>query len=107
MTDVLKIANVRGYEQNGTVYLNLEDVARGLGFVMVRNERVTTSGDAYEAVRWNRVNEYLKSFGFSTEVAKDEFIPENIFYRLAMKAKKCRTPDTDTAVIRFTGMKKS
>lgn len=53
-------------------------------------------------MRWNRVKTYLAEFGvatcgdggklpkglgFSQEVAKDSFIPENIFYRLAMKAK--------------------
>ena len=29
----------------------------------------------------------MKDIGFSQEVAKDDFIPENVFYRLAMKAK--------------------
>lgn len=85
--EILTVSGVRGYEKDGTVYLNIEDTARGLGFVMVRNERVTTSGDAYTAVRWNRVNEYLKEFGYPHEVGKDDYIPENIFYRLAMKAK--------------------
>src|SRR5699024_8038080 len=40
-----------------------------------------------EYVRWNTVRQYLKDIGFSQEVAKDDFIPENVFYRLAMKAK--------------------
>ena len=30
---------------------------------------------------------YLNDFGFSPEVGKDAYIPENIFYRLAMKAR--------------------
>lgn len=85
--EIMMIQNVRAYvDAQGTAWLNAEDVARGLGFVMVRNERVTTSGDSYEAVRWARVNEYLKEFGFSQTVGKDDFIPENMFYRLAMKA---------------------
>ena len=75
---VLTVANVRGYEKDGTVYLNVEDVARGLGFTENKN------GVAY--VMWRRVNQYLTDFGFGTS-AENTFIPENIFYRLAMKAK--------------------
>lgn len=78
----LKVMNIEGiecYEKNGTAYLKLETVARGLGFV--DNSKGT------EYVRWNTVRQYLSDIGFSQEVAKDIFIPENIFYRLAMKAK--------------------
>ena len=84
---VTTIQGVRGYlDENGTAWLNAEDVARGLGFVQVHKERVTTDGYNYSAVRWGRVNGYLKEFGFCTQVCKDDFIPENMFYRLAMKA---------------------
>lgn len=78
----LKVMNIEGiecYDKNGTAYLKLETVARGLGFV--DNSKGT------EYVRWNTVRQYLSDIGFSQEVAKDIFIPENIFYRLAMKAK--------------------
>ena len=74
-------------DATGTAWINAEDSSRGLGFVMVRKERVTTSGDNYSAVRWERVNGYLKQFGYPKTVGKDDYIPENIFYRLAMKAK--------------------
>jgi prophage antirepressor-like protein len=78
--ELITIENVRGYgDENGTIYLNLEDVSRGLGFV--------DNSKGVEYIRWNTVSGYLKDFGFSQEVAKDQFIPENIFYRLAMKAK--------------------
>lgn len=88
MTD--KIMNINGvscYEENGTVYLKLEDVARGLGFI----KREQKSGVVYESVRWERVFGYLEAFGsmvpgFDHKWAKDSYIPENIFYRLAMKA---------------------
>lgn len=81
MSNLLTINNVRGYiDDNGIAQLNLEDCARGLGFTTV-----ATSGN--ECVRWARVEEYLGSFGFSQQVGKETFIPENIFYRLAMKAK--------------------
>lgn len=76
----MNICGVSCYEQNGTAYLKLDTVARGLGFTTV-----ATSGN--EVIRWNRVKKYLAEFGFSQEVAKADFIPENIFYRLAMKAK--------------------
>lgn len=86
-TEVMTIQDVRCYvDANGTAYLDAEAVARGLGFTMVRKDRVTTSGDNYEAVRWERVNGYLKEFGFPHAVGKGDFIPENMFYRLAMKA---------------------
>ncbi len=82
MSDLITIKNVRAYvDESGTAQLNLEDCARGLGFTTV-----ATSGN--ECVRWSRVREYLESFNFlsATDVFID-FIPENIFYRLAMKAK--------------------
>ena len=78
----LQILNVDGiecYEKDGTAYLKLETVARGLGFTTV-----ATSGN--EVVRWSRVEGYLLDLGFRG-FDRDGFIPENIFYRLAMKAK--------------------
>lgn len=80
--ELIKLNNVKCYiDENGTAQLNLEDVARGLGFTTI-----ATSGN--ECIRWSRVNEYLVSFGFlKSEKEITVFIPENIFYRLAMKAK--------------------
>lgn len=72
--------------EDGSISINLEDAARGLGFVTV-----ATSGN--EVVRWSRVREYLESFGCTQEVAKDSFIPESIFYMPAMKAK------SETAIV--------
>ena len=81
MNELTVIQSVRGYMKNDTAYLNLEDVARGLGFTTV-----ATSGN--ECVRWARVEEYLNSFGYTiSEPCQSAYIPENIFYRLAMKAK--------------------
>lgn len=68
-------------DSNGTAWLNAEDSSRGLGFVQVHKERVTTSGYNYSAVRWDRVNGYLKQFGYPKEVGKDDYIPENMFCR--------------------------
>lgn len=81
--DELQILNVSGvecYEKDGTAYLKLETVARGLGFTTVAK-----SGN--EVVRWSRVEQYLSELGFGTSAERPEYIPENIFYRLAMKAK--------------------
>lgn len=80
MNDIINVNGVRCYEKDGIAYLNLEAVARGLGFT-----RLAESGN--EVVRWERVNGYLKEFGFMPTSGHDSFIPENIFYRLAMKAK--------------------
>ena len=80
---IITIENVSCYEQDGTAYLKLEDVARGLGFTQSQ----TKNGKEYTSIRWETVNRYLEDFGFPNKLGKDSFIPENIFYRLAMKAK--------------------
>lgn len=84
MNEILNINNVHGYldKSTGTAYLNAEDVARGFGFVKTE----TKNGVKYESVRWSRVNEYLHSFGFRPNVGKDNFLPENMVYRLGFKA---------------------
>ena len=81
------ICGVDCYEKDGTAYLKLETVDRGLGFTTV-----ATSGN--EVVRWQRVYDYLTdlkvvvgSCDGSYRENCPEYIPENIFYRLAMKAK--------------------
>lgn len=78
---LIEINGVRGYiDDNGTAQLNLEDVSRGLGFTQIAN-----SGN--EVVRWERVNKYLTEFKFVPTSGDGTFIPENIFYRMAMKAR--------------------
>ena len=80
MNEILNINNVHGYldKETGTAYLNAEDVARGFGFTREKN--------GVEYVMWDRVNRYLSEFGFSTLVRKDDFLPENMVYRLGFKA---------------------
>lgn len=78
-TTPILISGVSCYEQDGTAYLRLEDVARGLG--------ITQSKNGFEYIRWDRVDQYLSDLGFPHKWGKSDFIPENIFYRLAMKAK--------------------
>lgn len=83
---IMRISGVDCYEKEGIIYLKLENVARGLGFTRDKNGK--------EYVMWDRVEKYLNELGFHTcaengiPTCEDEdFIPENIFYRLAMKAK--------------------
>lgn len=84
MNEILNISNVHGYldKKDGTAYLNAGDVARGFGFTKTE----TKNGVKYESVRWARVNEYLSSFGFRPNVGEDDFLPENMVYRLGFKA---------------------
>lgn len=77
MNELVTIKNVRGYiDENGTAFLNLEDVARRLGFTQIKNGK--------EYVRWETIINYCNEF--SQQVGKNSFIPENIFYKLCMKA---------------------
>lgn len=79
MNEIMTIGGIDCYEKDGTAYLNLEAVARGLGFT-----RPASSGN--EVVRWERVDKYLRELGVPTS-GHDGYIPESVFYRLAMKAK--------------------
>lgn len=78
--EIMNISGVSCYEKDGTAYLDLEAVARGLGFV-----KKADSGN--EVVNWTRVRGYLSDLGVEQKCTTGDYIPENIFYRLAMKAK--------------------
>ena len=76
--EIVTIKNVRGYiDEKGTAWLNLEDVAKGLGFTQIKNKK--------EYIRWERVVQYLKEIAFPT-CGENDYIPENVFYKLCMKA---------------------
>lgn len=84
----MNIINIKGidcYEQDGTAYLNLEAVAKGLGFVKIDRK----DGAEYERVNRQFLKNQLFIFGIldSEDDKLPDYIPENIFYRLAMKAK--------------------
>ena len=83
MNKIMNIQGIECYEKDGTAYLKLDTVARGLGFTQTQNK----NGSEYTSVRWERVEQYLGEMGFPHLWGKDDFIPENVFYRLAMKAK--------------------
>lgn len=79
MNEIMNIQGIPCYEENGVAYLNLETVARGLGFTEKKGDK--------DYIMWRRVDEYLANLGFGTSAERPQYIPENIFYRLAMKAK--------------------
>lgn len=79
MANIITVANVQGYvDTQDKAWLNAEAVARGFGFTQIKN--------GVEYVRWETINGYLKTFGFSQRVGKDDYIPENMVYRLGFKA---------------------
>ena len=80
MNEIMNIQAIPCYEKDGVAYLNLETVARGLGFT-----KKADSGN--EVVNWTRVRGYLTDLGVEQKCTTGDYIPENIFYRLAMKAK--------------------
>lgn len=84
MNDIITISGIRGFiDEHGVAQLNAEDVARGWGFT-----QTAKSGNV--VVRWERVNKYLDEFGFiptsGDGVGANDFIPENMVYRLGFKA---------------------
>lgn len=67
------------FNDDGSISVNAEDAARGLGFT-----QIAKSGN--ETIRWERINTYLSSFGASPKVGMDDYLPESLFYLLSMKA---------------------
>ncbi len=63
---------------DGSISVKLDDAARGLGFTQIKNDK--------EYIKWERVARYLEEYGVSPQMGKDDYIPESIFYLLAMKA---------------------
>ena len=83
MANIMTIGNVRGYiAKDGNALLNAEDVTRGWGFVKTE----VKDGKTYESIRWARVNAYIEEFGFRPQVGENDFLPENMVYRLRFKA---------------------
>lgn len=83
---IITIENVKGYiGKDNLIYLSLEDVAKGLGFVKKDNK----NGIIYERVHKQNIFKWLLEFGFikSENEKLPNYVPENIFYLLAMKGK--------------------
>ena len=71
--DVRKIKN-----EDGSISINAEDAALGFGWYQIKNNK--------RYVKWERVNGFISEFENSPQVKKDDYIPESLFYLLAMKA---------------------
>jgi prophage antirepressor-like protein len=89
---LVEIKGIRSEIVDEVIYLNLEDVAKGLGF----EREQTINGKIYKSVRWGNVREYVGDFhqllgessiiGNSRAINKDSMISEPMFYMLAMKS---------------------
>lgn len=79
------VENIRGYfNENGEIYLYLEDIAYGLEFT---NVKFTFLGEQV-TVNKERVLTYLNNFGKYYDKIRSEYISEEIYYKLADLADK-------------------
>lgn len=83
-----KLQIIKGVEcyldENGVAQLNLENVARGLGIIKIDKK----DGKEYVRIHKPNLQKWLNAFGLIKSEKDDlpQFIPEPIFYLLAMKA---------------------
>lgn len=74
---------------DGSISVNAEDAAIGFGW---RRTEIK-NGKEYHSIMWKRMNGFLKEMGFAHECAKNDYIPESLFYLLAMKANNEKARD--------------
>ena len=67
---------------DGSISVNAEDTAKGFGWIKTEFKGTKK----YTSIRWETLNNYCKEFGFDNKLAKDDYIPESLFYLLGMKA---------------------
>ena len=68
--------------EDGSISVNAEDTAKGFGWIKTEFKGTKK----YTSIRWETLNNYCKEFGFDNKLAKDDYIPESLFYLLGMKA---------------------
>lgn len=68
--------------EDGSISINAEDAAVGFGWIKTEIK----NGREYSSIRWERMNSFSAEIGFAHKWAKDDYIPESLFYRLGMKA---------------------
>lgn len=68
--------------EDGSISMNAEDTAIGFGWCRTEKK----NGKEYTSVMWSRMNGYCRELGFAHECAKDDYIPESLYYLLGMKA---------------------
>ena len=71
---------------DGSISVNAEDTAIGFGW----SKTEIKNGKQYTSIRWDRMNGFSADCGFPHEWSKEDYIPENLFYRLGMKASNAR-----------------
>lgn len=76
----LKVRTLKN--NDGSISVNAEDTAVGFGW----SKTEIKNGKEYMSIRWDRMNEFCKEFGFDHKWSKDDYIPESLFYMLGMKA---------------------
>lgn len=95
MNNLVTIQGVRAYlDEQGTAMLNLDDTARGLGMVKVDIK----GANVYTRINKQVIGNLLKTFGILTSEELPEFIPEDAFYFLAIKANNQIAVDFQTTV---------
>lgn len=80
-TELLVSVNILANE-DGSISINAEDAAIGFGWYKDEKKK----DKIYRSIRWKRMNDFSKEFGFDHEWSKGQYMPESLFYRLAMKA---------------------
>ncbi len=75
--------DVRTFKNDdGSISINVEDSAVGLGW----SRTEVKNGKVYHSIMWKRLNDNISESSFAQKCAKDDYIPESLFYLLAMKA---------------------
>lgn len=78
-----EVGTVRVIEnEDGDISINAGDTAIGFGWYRTENK----NGKKYTSIMWARMNGFCRELGFAHECAKDDYIPECLFYMLGMKA---------------------
>ncbi|NFL87292.1 hypothetical protein FDB24_16125 [Clostridium botulinum] len=67
---------------DGSILVSAEDTAIGFGWTKTE----TKGTKKYTSIRWETINNYCKDLGFDNKLAKEDYIPESLFYMLGMKA---------------------
>lgn len=67
---------------DGSISVNAEDTAIGYGWTKTEAK----NGKVYTTIRWERINGFSAECGFAHEWAKDDYLPESLFYMLGFKA---------------------
>lgn len=84
MNEIMSFNNeemsMRAYKDDDqNIMVSVEDVARGLNIGEMKNDKFYP--------KLNRVNKYLQEFGVSHLVAKEDYIPLDVFFLLVEKCK--------------------